>query len=58
LANILRGYEVGDIDGRMRKYAHVLVELNGGQAGVEIFIQKHPIFTDKDSFGRPMDCIK
>jgi recyclin-1 len=52
-----QGYEAWDIDGRMRRYAHVLGVLNGGQAGIELFVQKHPIFSDRDILGTPMDCI-
>jgi recyclin-1 len=52
-----QGYEAWDIDGRMHRYAHVLDVLNGGQAGVELFVQKHPIFSDRMRFGNSMDCI-
>ncbi|EPE33056.1 F-box [Glarea lozoyensis ATCC 20868] len=50
-----KGYEVWDIDGSMRRYAHVLGVLNGGHAGIELFVQKHPIFNEK--LGNPMECI-
>jgi recyclin-1 len=52
-----QGYEVWDIDGRMRRYAHVLGVLNGGHAGIELFVQKHPIFADREVMGNSMDCI-
>jgi recyclin-1 len=52
-----QGYEVWDIDGRMRRYAYVLGVLNGGHAGIELFVQKHPIFSDRDVLGNSMDCI-
>jgi recyclin-1 len=52
-----QGYEAWDIDGRMRRYAHVLGVLNGGHAGVELFVQKHPIFSDREILGNSMDCI-
>ena len=52
-----QGYEAWDIDGRMRRYAHVLGVLNGGHAGVELFVQKHPIFSDRDILANSMDCI-
>jgi recyclin-1 len=51
------GYEAWDIDGRMSRYAHVLAVLNGGHAGIELFVQKHPLFTDREVLGNPMDCI-
>ncbi|KAI9744314.1 MAG: F-box protein: endocytic membrane traffic, recycling ReCYcling 1 [Claussenomyces sp. TS43310] len=52
-----QGYEAWDVDGRMRRYANVLETLNGGHAGVELFVQKHPIFTDKGNFGHALDCL-
>ncbi|TAQ85869.1 hypothetical protein B7494_g5822 [Chlorociboria aeruginascens] len=52
-----QGYEAWDIDGRMRRYAHVLHVLNGGHAGIELYVQKHPIFTDREVLGHSMDCI-
>jgi recyclin-1 len=51
------GYEAWDIDGRMSRYAHVLAVLNGGHAGIELFVQKHSMFTDREILGSPMDCI-
>ncbi|KAK3680702.1 exocyst complex component Sec10-like protein [Podospora appendiculata] len=54
-----QGYEFWDVDGRMKKYAHVLDTLSGdgGSAGVELFIHKHPIFADKEVLANSMDCI-
>lgn len=52
-----QGYEDWDIDGRMHRYAHVLGVLNGGHAGIELFVQKHPIFSDKEVLANPMECI-
>jgi recyclin-1 len=52
-----QGYEAWDIDGRMRRYAHVLNILNGGHAAIELFVQKHPIFSDRDVLANCMDCI-
>ncbi|KAM3075625.1 F-box protein: endocytic membrane traffic, recycling ReCYcling 1 [Clarireedia jacksonii] len=52
-----QGYEAWDIDGRMRRYAHVLGVLNGGHAGIELFVQKHPLFSDREVLGHSMDCI-
>lgn len=51
------GYEVWDIDGRMHRYAHVLGILNGGHAGIELFIQKHPLFSEREVLANSMDCI-
>lgn len=51
-----QGYEFWDVDGRMRRYAHVLDMLKS-QAGVDLFIHKHPIFSDKEVLANSMDCI-
>ncbi|KAG9234182.1 exocyst complex component Sec10-domain-containing protein [Amylocarpus encephaloides] len=50
-----QGCEAWDVDGKMRRYAHVLGVLNGGHAGIELFVQKHPLFNDR--LGNSMDCI-
>ncbi|KAI0024358.1 exocyst complex component Sec10-like protein [Xylariomycetidae sp. FL0641] len=52
-----QGYEFWDVDGRMKRYAHVLHSLNGGNAAMELFVQKHPIFNDREALGNPIDCI-
>jgi recyclin-1 len=51
------GYEAWDIDGRMRRYAHVLGVLNGGHTAIELFVQKNPILTDREVLFNPMDCL-
>ncbi|KAK1835432.1 F-box protein pof6 [Podospora conica] len=52
-----QGYEFWDVDGRMKKYAGVLCILNGGAAGIDLFIQKHPLFTDRAVLANSMDCV-
>ncbi|KAE9963560.1 hypothetical protein BLS_009179 [Venturia inaequalis] len=52
-----QGMEAQDYDGRMRRYAHVLVTLNGGSAGIDVFIQNHPLITLKDNLGNPLSCL-
>lgn len=52
-----QGYEFWDVDGRMHRYAHVLHTLNGAKTGIELFIQKHPLFSDRDLVHNPMDCL-
>lgn len=58
---VLREFEQGmvekDIDNRMKRYAHVLVTLNGGSAGIDAFIQNDPIMTQKEILGAPLDCL-
>jgi len=53
-----QGYEAWDVDGRMRRYANVLGVLNGGHAGIELFVQKHPIFSDREILANSMDCLR
>lgn len=52
-----QGYEFWDIEGRMKRYAHVLDMLNS-TAGEDLFIQKHPIFSDKEAVANPSDCLR
>ena len=52
-----QGLKIQDVDGRMRKYSHVLVTLNGGQRAVERFISDNPIIKDRLNLGDPMDCV-
>ncbi|KAH7318739.1 exocyst complex component Sec10-like protein [Stachybotrys elegans] len=52
-----QGYEFWDVDGRMRRYAHVLHTLGGARSGIDLFIQKHPIFDDRQLMVNPIDCL-
>jgi recyclin-1 len=58
---VLREFETGmeerDIDGRMKRYANVLITLNGGAAGIDLFIQNHPLMAQKETLGNPLDCL-
>lgn len=47
----------GDVEGKIRKYAHVLASLNGGQKAVDMFLSRTRILSDKRSLGNPMDCL-
>ncbi len=49
--------DVGDVTGKMRKYADVLVYLNGGQSGVELFISKSSMIGSRYRLGNPLDCL-
>lgn len=53
-----QGYEFWDVDGRMKRYAHVLHVLNGAKNGIDLFIHKHPIFNDSELMMNPADCLK
>ena len=44
-----------DIAGKLPKYAHVLVSLNGGRRGVELFLDRNPVLVSKSQFGNPSD---
>ncbi|KAM3518402.1 hypothetical protein NHJ13051_008210 [Beauveria bassiana] len=52
-----QGYEFWDVDGRMRRFGHVLHALNGAKSAIDIFIQKHPILNDRDMNFNPIECI-
>lgn len=52
-----QGYEFWDVDGRMRRYAHVLHLLNRAPGGVDLFIHKHPIFNDRELSLNSIDCL-
>ena len=49
--------DAGDITGKMKKYAGVLVYLNGGHSGVELFISRSPIIGSRYRLGNPLDCL-
>lgn len=49
--------DAGDIEGKMRKYAHVLFNLNGGHKGVEIFLSRSALLNERLQFGRPVACL-
>ncbi|KAL8732457.1 MAG: hypothetical protein Q9181_003940 [Wetmoreana brouardii] len=49
--------QTADVDGKQRKYAHVLAALNGGQKGVELFISNSPIIARKNELGNPLNCL-
>ena len=46
-----------DITGKVRKYAHVLVSLNGGHTAVELFISRSSIVCSRYRLGNPLDCL-
>ncbi|KAJ5676049.1 hypothetical protein N7462_008946 [Penicillium macrosclerotiorum] len=52
-----KGYETDDIEGSMRKYAHILWTLNGGQAAVELFIHHNHLMTRKSELGSVVTII-
>ncbi|EFY91547.1 secretion pathway protein Sls2/Rcy1 [Metarhizium acridum CQMa 102] len=52
-----QGYEFWDVDGRMKRYAHVLHTLSGARGGIDLFIHKHPIFSDRELTLNPVECL-
>lgn len=53
-----QGYAEKDFDGRMKRFATVLVALNGGAACVDSFIHNHPLMLEKETLGNPTDCLQ
>jgi recyclin-1 len=53
-----QGMTASDTAGRMKRYAQVLVVLNGGAAAIDTFIQNNPVMLKKDDFGHPLECIR
>ncbi|KAL9097078.1 MAG: hypothetical protein Q9163_006391 [Psora crenata] len=47
----------GDVQGKMRKYAHVLVSLDGGAKAVDMFIDSCPVVRERSQFGDPIYCL-
>ena len=53
-----QGLDVGDVEGRMKKYAQVLITLNGGQRAVDTFLSKNALFKQGPSFIDSIDWTK
>lgn len=53
-----QGYAEKDFDGRMKRFASVLVVLNGGAACLDLFIHNHPLMLEKEKLGNPTDCLE
>ncbi|KAF1815562.1 hypothetical protein P152DRAFT_505444 [Eremomyces bilateralis CBS 781.70] len=51
------GVDVGDTEGRVRRYARVLVVLNGGASGVDLWLARNPVIAGKRGFGEPGECL-
>ena len=47
----------GDVEGKMKKYAHVLTSLNGCVKGIEMVIDASPVIRDRSTFGDPVYCL-
>ena len=53
-----QGCEANDVDGRMSTYANVLVTLNGGASGIDLFIHNNRLMLEKEKLGSPQDAIQ
>ncbi len=53
-----QGLDSGDYQGKLHKYAQVLVSLNGGQKGIEFFISRNPVINEKDRIGGPLASLR
>ncbi|KAH4609169.1 hypothetical protein HBI24_033840 [Parastagonospora nodorum] len=53
-----QGYAEKDFEGRMKRFANVLVALNGGVACLDSFIHNHPLMLEKEKLGNPTDCLQ
>ena len=49
--------DAGDVTGKMKKYANVLVCLDGGHSGVELFISRSSIIGSRYKLGNPLNCL-
>lgn len=57
LHDFQEAYIAQDVD-RMRRFAHVLVTLNGGAAAIDFFISNHPYMLNPKQLGNPLDCVE
>lgn len=57
LLEFRRGYDRRDVSGSMRKYAHVLHRLNGGQNSIDLFLNHNRLILGKASLGSATDCV-
>ena len=49
--------DAGDVEGKMSKYARVLVSLNGGDGAVELFVSRSSLISSRYLLGNPLDCL-
>lgn len=53
-----QGCAADDVDGRVHRYAHVLVTLNGGNAAVDSMISNQPLLNNTRQLGNPLECLE
>lgn len=58
---VFREFEQGldneDYEGKLPKYAQVLVSLNGGLRGLELFLSRNPVTNEKERLSNPGDSL-
>lgn len=52
-----QGLNTEDYQGKLPKYAQVLVSLNGGQRGLELFLSRNPVTNEKDRLSNPRESL-
>lgn len=58
LREFQQGLEANDVDGRMKRYAHVLVAANGGIAGIDAYINSTLAQNQTSRLGNLLDCLE
>jgi recyclin-1 len=58
LREFQQGLAANDVEGRMRRYAHVLVAANGGVAGVDAYINSILESNEMKRLGSLLDCLE
>jgi recyclin-1 len=58
LREFQQGLAANDVDGRMKRYAHVLVAANGGVAGIDAYINSNLISSETKRLGSLLDCLE
>lgn len=56
-AEFEQALDAGDVSGKMTKYAHVLVSLNGGENAIRLFITRSAMISSRYRLGNPIDCL-
>lgn len=52
-----QGLNTEDYQGKLPKYAQVLVNLNGGGRGLELFLSRNPVTNEKDGLSNPGESL-
>lgn len=58
LREFQQGLAANDIDGRMKRYVHVLVTANGGAVGIDAYLNNDPVVNRSRRLGNLLDCLE